>query len=59
MDEDETQYEQLFTAVVLAKEGGRELCEMFKLLPSKTVSILANLTVYFIVLIMVNIVSKH
>ena len=38
-EDEDSQFEQLFCSIVLAKkEGGREICEMFKLLPSKSVS---------------------
>ena len=36
-EEDDTSYEELFAAVVTAKDGERCISEMFKLLPSKKV----------------------
>ncbi len=36
--QEEANYEALFVAVYQAKDGNREICEMFKLLPSKQVS---------------------
>lgn len=36
-DDESLPYEELFTAIVTAKEGDRVICEMFKVLPNKEV----------------------
>jgi hypothetical protein len=35
--DDSEEYEQLFAAVMTAKDGDRNICEIFKLLPSRSV----------------------
>jgi len=42
-EEDDTSYEELFAAVVTAKDGERCISEMFKLLPSRKVCVIAVL----------------
>ena len=37
------EYEQLFAAVMTAREGERNLSEIFQLLPSRPVSLISNL----------------